>query len=43
MSLGEIARERGVSLNTVKSHVRSIYQKLGVRTRAEAVERLTGE
>ncbi|MCM3613986.1 LuxR C-terminal-related transcriptional regulator [Microbacterium enclense] len=43
ISLAQIARERGVSLNTVKSHVRSIYQKLGVRTRAEAVERLTGE
>ncbi|SDO31581.1 regulatory protein, luxR family [Microbacterium sp. ru370.1] len=41
VSLAEIARERRVSLNTVKSHVRSIYHKLDVRTRAEAVERLT--
>lgn len=40
LSLVEIARERGVSLNTVKSQVRSIYQKLGVGGRAEAVERL---
>lgn len=40
LSLGEIARERGVSLNTVKSQVRSIYHKLGVAGRAEAVERL---
>lgn len=41
LSLVEIARERGVSLNTIKSQVRSIYQKLGVGGRAEAVERLT--
>ncbi|WP_307448421.1 MULTISPECIES: helix-turn-helix transcriptional regulator [Microbacterium] len=40
LSLVEIARKRGVSLNTVKSQVRSIYQKLGVTGRAEAVERL---
>lgn len=40
LSLVEIARERGVSLNTVKSQVRSIYHKLGVGGRAEAVERL---
>ncbi|MDQ1135235.1 DNA-binding CsgD family transcriptional regulator [Microbacterium sp. SORGH_AS 1204] len=40
LSLVEIARERGVSLNTVKSQVRSIYQKLGVGGRAEAVELL---
>lgn len=38
LSLVEIARERGVSLNTVKSQVRSIYQKLGVRGRTDAVE-----
>lgn len=41
VSVAEIARERGVSPNTVKSQVRSIYRKLGVGTRAEAVERLT--
>ncbi|MBB3157676.1 DNA-binding CsgD family transcriptional regulator [Microbacterium proteolyticum] len=40
LSLTEIARERGVSLNTVKSQVRSIYQKLGVGGRAEAMELL---
>ncbi|WP_144783895.1 helix-turn-helix transcriptional regulator [Microbacterium sp. BH-3-3-3] len=40
-SLSEIARERGVSLNTVKSQVRSIYLKLGVSGRAEAIEQLT--
>lgn len=33
----EIAAELFLSLNTVKSHVRSIYAKLGVSTRAEAV------
>ncbi len=36
----DIARERGVSVNTVKSQLRSIYRKLGVGNRAEAVERL---
>lgn len=40
LSLSDIARERGVSLNTVKTQVRSIYQKLGVSGRAEAVEML---
>jgi DNA-binding CsgD family transcriptional regulator len=37
----DIARERGVSLNTVKSQLRSIYVKLGAAGRAEAVELLT--
>ncbi|MFJ4036742.1 helix-turn-helix transcriptional regulator [Microbacterium sp. NPDC090007] len=40
-SLAEIARERGVSVNTVRSQVRSIYVKLGVNGRAEAVRLLT--
>ncbi|BAJ74652.1 DNA-binding HTH domain-containing proteins [Microbacterium testaceum StLB037] len=40
LPLTDIARERGVSLNTVKSQVRSIYGKLGVNGRAEAVEEL---
>lgn len=39
-NLADIARERGVSLNTVKSQVRSIYAKLGVSGRAEAVGEL---
>ena len=40
LSLADIAKKRGVSLNTVKSQVRSIYVKLGVRGRAEAVAQL---
>jgi LuxR family maltose regulon positive regulatory protein len=34
-----ISQELYVSHNTVHSHVRSIYRKLGVSTRAEALER----
>ncbi|HVV53416.1 MAG TPA: response regulator transcription factor [Polyangia bacterium] len=33
----EIAQDLGVELNTVRTHVRSIYEKLGVENRAEAV------
>lgn len=33
----EIARELGVELNTVRTHIRSLYQKIGVENRAEAV------
>jgi LuxR family maltose regulon positive regulatory protein len=36
-SLGEIAEDLDVSVNTVKSHVRAIYGKLGVSTRRAAV------
>jgi two-component system nitrate/nitrite response regulator NarP len=35
----EIARNMGVSLNTVKFHLRNLYSKLGVRNRAEAIAR----
>ncbi len=35
----EIARTMGVSLNTVKFHLRNLYSKLGVRNRAEAIAR----
>jgi DNA-binding NarL/FixJ family response regulator len=33
----EIAGDLGVELNTVRTHIRSIYEKLGVENRAEAV------
>ena len=38
-SLREIASSLYLSLNTVKTHVRSIYRKLGASTREEAVAR----
>jgi ATP/maltotriose-dependent transcriptional regulator MalT len=36
-SLSEIARYQHLSTNTIKTHVRSIYQKLGVAERSAAV------
>ncbi|GHG48708.1 hypothetical protein GCM10011331_10670 [Flavimobilis marinus] len=38
-TLDDIARRLFVTRNTVKSQVRSAYRKLGVSTRAEAVDR----
>ena len=35
----EIARELSVSPNTVRTHIKSLYAKLGTHRRAEAVER----
>jgi LuxR family maltose regulon positive regulatory protein len=37
LSTAEIARRLFISRNTMKSHLRSIYRKLGVATRAEAI------
>ncbi len=39
MSKAEIAAELFVSVNTVKTHTKNIYRKLGVGTRTEAVRR----
>jgi LuxR family maltose regulon positive regulatory protein len=36
-SLEEIAEDLDVSINTIKSHIRAIYAKLGVGTRRDAV------
>jgi LuxR family maltose regulon positive regulatory protein len=38
LKAGEIADDLFVSVNTVKAHLRSIYRKLGVSNRREAVE-----
>ncbi|WP_102509732.1 helix-turn-helix domain-containing protein [Sanguibacter massiliensis] len=37
VTLDDVARELFVSRNTVKTQVRSVYRKLGISTRAEAV------
>jgi len=37
LSLREIGRELNLSKNTIKTHTRAIYRKLGVSTRHEAV------
>jgi LuxR family maltose regulon positive regulatory protein len=39
LSQREIGSELYISLNTVKGHARSIFRKLGVATRADAVAR----
>jgi LuxR family maltose regulon positive regulatory protein len=38
LTYSEIAAALFVSLNTLKSHVRTVYRKLGVASRADAVE-----
>ncbi|WP_436533074.1 LuxR C-terminal-related transcriptional regulator [Actinoplanes sp. HUAS TT8] len=37
LTAGEIAENLGISVNTVKAHMRSIYRKLGAARRREAV------
>jgi LuxR family maltose regulon positive regulatory protein len=37
LSTPEIARELYISVHTVRSHVKSIYGKLGVHRRADAI------
>jgi len=41
LSQREIGAELYLSMNTVKTHVRELYRKLGVRSRPEAVARAT--
>ncbi|MGH9233876.1 MAG: response regulator transcription factor, partial [Acidimicrobiales bacterium] len=38
LTIREIADERYVSVNTLKFHLKAIYRKLGVSSRAEAAE-----
>jgi two-component system nitrate/nitrite response regulator NarP len=33
----ELANELGISINTVKFHLRNLYEKLGFRNRAQAI------
>jgi LuxR family transcriptional regulator, maltose regulon positive regulatory protein len=39
LSAGEIANELSLSVHTVKAHLRSVYAKLDVHRRSEAVKR----
>lgn len=40
MSYKEIAKELGVSVNTVKTHVQNVYSKLGVHSRSQVIKRV---
>jgi LuxR family maltose regulon positive regulatory protein len=39
LSQKDIARSLGITPNTLKTHLRSLYQKLGAHSRGEAIER----
>jgi LuxR family maltose regulon positive regulatory protein len=39
LNTAEVASEMYISVNTVKTHLKSIYRKLGAAHRAEAVRR----
>jgi LuxR family maltose regulon positive regulatory protein len=39
LSLREVGTEIYLSVNTIKAHIRSIYSKLDVHSRSEAIER----
>jgi LuxR family maltose regulon positive regulatory protein len=39
MTVEEIAAQHVVSVNTIRTQMRSLYQKLGVRNRRDAVRR----
>jgi LuxR family maltose regulon positive regulatory protein len=43
LTLREIGRELYLSVNTVKTHTHAIYRKLGVSSRAEAVQAARGD
>jgi len=41
LTYSEMATELAVSLNTVKTHLRRAYMKLGVTSRSSAIKRAT--
>ena len=39
----EIADDHYISIHTVRTHIRSIYEKLEVHTRTEAINKVWGD